>query len=100
MLQNKKHAFQYRSTWRDIALTISYVENWCSQYDIAHIEVTSENRVPLPITETGYKSIFTGKGNIASYGGALEYVLAMLDDAAQSKAWQSHEEQAKQYSLF
>lgn len=45
-----------RKAWRGIALTITFTADWLSVAD--HLEIMSDGRVPLPVCETGCRSIF------------------------------------------
>jgi hypothetical protein len=49
---------------------------------IAHLEIRSVRKEPLPITETGYRSHFVATDFIEEYGGPAEYVRCWLDYAA------------------
>ena len=64
------------------------------------IEALEPARVPLPVTETGYRSHFTSPEEIAEAGGPVPFIRAALDDAAKDPAWKAHEAAARQYSLF
>jgi len=47
--------------WRGIKIEIDYKSNYFeskSGFSIAHLDITTENRVPLPFTESGYRSHF------------------------------------------
>ena len=88
----------YHIKWHDIGITIRHTPKKWSVID--HIEVESDNRQQLPFTETGYKSHYPSEGEIASYGGPVEYVMAWLDFAADSKFWRDAEERNRQYALF
>ncbi len=86
-------------TWRGMAITIRHATGWpIDDYD--HIEVESENRQPLPITETGYRSHFLSSSDVAEYGDAIAYVTVWLNHGAKSKAWQEQAEAGRQMSLF
>lgn len=77
--------------WQGIAITVRHCPNWSSVgFPVQHIEVISENREALPITETGYKSHFlTGTDALEEFGSCpVAYVTAWLDHAAQTKRWQ------------
>ncbi len=67
-----------------------------------HIEVRSlrPERAPLPITETGYKSIFIAESELVSHGGALQYVSSYIEEEAKSSKWIDLQAQANQYQLF
>ena len=71
-------------------------------HDLIHVEVRSvcPERAPLPITETGYKSLWVIDENLEQFSDAAAYVKLLLDEAAQSKDWQTAEQQAAQYNLF
>lgn len=76
---------EFRLHWRGIALTLHLTPGWLDLAD--HLEIRSEGRIPLPLTETGYRSHFTPIGQIAAYGGALRYVADWLDAEAARKGW-------------
>lgn len=84
--------------WRETRLEITHVQRWCEGID--HIEVRSAGRVPLPITETGYRSLFTASESLSDYEDAQAYVLAWLEHEAAGSAWQRQEEEARQLTLF
>ncbi|MDA8965555.1 hypothetical protein N9F33_02215 [Pseudomonadales bacterium] len=54
----------------------------------------------MPITETGYKSLWVIDENLEQFSDAAAYVKLLLDEAAQSKDWRAAEQQAAQYDLF
>ena len=97
-LQRNRDAAQIE--WRGISIEISHVSRWCAVTGIDHIEVSSAGRVPLPITGTGYRSLFIYPEHFAAYGSAANYVRAWLDEAAQDDAWKREEQAARQLSLF
>ncbi len=72
------------------------------QEAMAHVEIHTiqPEKAPLPITETGYRSHFTPKGNIDEYDSAVEFVKAWLDHEAQSEEWRIVQENARQLCLF
>lgn len=88
--------------WRGMALSVRFCADWCRSWRevygdrLGHIEVRSQNRQPLPITETGHRSIFVSAAILAEWGGPLPYVLAMLDEEAKRPAWTAR----RQLSLF
>lgn len=56
-------------------------------YRLCHIEVTSPDRQPLPITETGYRSMFVSAAVLDAWGGPLPYVRAAIDMSARDPEW-------------
>ena len=101
----------YSTIWEGIALRITWSPCWFESqstgYAIAHIEVETEDRAPLPFTETGYRSHFLPRDDVEHYGGPLEYVLAWLAHEADKPAWrqvlreqQKRRNEERQLSLF
>jgi len=82
--------------WQNIAIEAKLTRNWLS-LDYHHIEVRADQR--LPITETGYRSLFFPG---SEYGDAdlAGFVTDWLDHAAQSKDWQCYVETSRKFSFF
>lgn len=93
------------STGGGIRIAISYEPDWLSLGKIsgyhAHLQLESvaPGRAPLPITETGYRSHFTHAATIDSFGGALAFVEAWLDEEACKPAWREYARQSRQLAL-
>lgn len=105
MNQPKRPTEQYSLRWRGIDVIIVYTPDFHagpdSPYHHCHLEVMSErSRVPLPITETGYRSVFLPGGTIDDAGGPVRYATQWLDHAAKSKTWKAAEQAMRQGSLF
>ena len=91
--------------WRGIAITVTYEKNALGLADAglatsAHLTITAANRLPLPFTETGYRSLFVDPADLDAQGGPVAYVTAWLDLAAQSPEWRTSAAAAEQLSLF
>lgn len=71
--------------WRGIRIEITHVTGCFSGMD--HIEIHTEDRTPIPITETGYKSHCFPSGGLGEFETAVDYVRAWLKHEAKSKAW-------------
>ena len=84
---------QYIITWRSVEIEITYTPDKFGMVD--HIELRTENKAPLPVTETGYHSHFMNRGAVAHYGGAVTFVTAWLDHEAKRSGWNND-----QLSLF
>lgn len=91
-------ALVIQTEWRGIALEIKHVTGSYPGSD--HIEVMSAGQVPLPVTETGYRSLFIDPKPVTHAGGAEAFVLALLDCEATSAAWKRHLAKDRQLSLF
>lgn len=92
--------------WQGLTIEALYTPNWSESYRttygyaLAHLQISAAGRVPLPISATGYRSHFDRADNIEAGGGAVAYVCAWLEHAAQSPAWLDAQAQARQLSLF
>lgn len=90
--------------WRGISIRIMYTPNAygspASIYHFSRLEVQSDSRMPLPITDTGYKSQTLPGGSIEAAGGPVAYVELWLEQAAQSKEWRAMEAALRQGTLF
>jgi hypothetical protein len=87
----------YSIVWRGITIAITYEANWLNLAGTvgtcAHLEIRSEGKRPLPITDTGYLSHFAAPADVDAMGGAAAYVQVWLDTAAQSGAPESPNQQ-------
>jgi hypothetical protein len=94
----------YRMDWEGIALSVRWTPDWLNMtargYDIAHLELVSVDRVPLPITETGYRSHFTSRALVEGEGGPVSFARKWLDLEAMSSDWKRQVEASKQLALF
>ncbi|WP_299733108.1 hypothetical protein [uncultured Tateyamaria sp.] len=94
----------YVFDWKETKVVVRYCTSWTKSdvdgFHIAHLEIISPDRLPLPMTETGYKSQFLCPERIEAHGGATEYVLAWLDEAANDPKWKAALEQSRQGQLF
>ncbi len=90
-------------SWRGIGVCIVYQPRSAgtAECPYEHLEVMSERpRQPLPITDTGYKSLFLPAGSIEMHGGPVTFVARWLDHAANAPQWQAAERDRRQGSLF
>lgn len=76
---------QHNITWRGIEIEITFTPKLFGLVD--HIELCSRQRVPLPVTETGYRSSHLPIGNVEAAGGAAAYAVAWLDYEAEECGW-------------
>jgi hypothetical protein len=92
--------------WAGLLIEVRYSPDWLESYcvtygyPLAHLEIKTVNREPLPVTETGYRSHFDRADNIEAEGGPVAYVLAWLDHAAQSQEWKQAVQKRQQLTLF
>lgn len=81
-------------TWQGIPFTLAFAPDYFASISMAHIEIRCAE--PLPITETGYKSIFVAKADIADIKVAAALIKDDLDRMAKQIGWKSE----RQLSLF
>lgn len=84
--------------WQGIAITIRHTPQRFAGYD--HLEIVSQDKQRLPITETGYRSHFLLPEELAEFGDPCGYVIAWLDHEGNSNAWRASIEKQAQLSLF
>ena len=90
--------------WRGINITVryssSYFKSTINDFSIAHLEVITENKTPLPFTESGYRSHFTDASEIEQYNTPVDFVKAWLEATSKSKQWKKHCNRCSQLTLF
>lgn len=91
--------------WQGVDIEVRHCRDWLNSGGdmiTQHIEVCSAERVPWPITGSGYRSHFlNGQDALAEFSNdAALFVLWWLDQAAQDPRWQSFQEDARQGELF
>jgi hypothetical protein len=97
MCRKLPERYEHKIIWEGISIEIVHKPKWAAaMYD--HIEVRAGQ--PLPITETGYRSIFLTETEITEAGGAVELVKYLLEKDADSSDWQQYKEESRQESLF
>jgi hypothetical protein len=91
-----------RIEWQGIEIEVRWnpVHYRDDEVTIAHLELQTDNRQRLPMTETGYRSHFVQRANVDAYGGPVEYVNAWLEEAAMSADWKRYVQESKQLTLF
>lgn len=96
----------FTTTWEGIALEIRHCPCWFSALEddfvTQHIEIRSQDKRLLPITETGYRSHFmNGTYALAEFDNdPVAFVLWWLDEAAKDPNWKRKEEDDRQGLLF
>ena len=79
--------------WRGITVEITFTPEKFGMAD--HVELRTEDRAALPVTETGYRSHFVAVGTVEAHGGAVAFVTPWLDHEAERAGWNG-----AQLSLF
>jgi len=105
--ERERHFERFTMDWQGTALSVSYEEHWLgierdSPFASAHFEVRVidlDNHI-IPITQTGCRSHFVHRDLVAEYGGPEAFVLAWLDDAAQSPEWKARLNKGRQLRLL
>lgn len=87
----------FTMTWEGISIEVSHQANWLNS-SCWHIELRCGE--PLPVTATGYRSIFVPAAEFADTAEVQSFIEGVLADAAQSKQWIKHWEDRKQLQLF
>lgn len=98
----------YRITWQNIEIDVRHTPSYFPAFEEAygfsmdHLEVKAiaPERAPLPITETGYRSIFVPNLDIEAFGGVEQYILTALDHEAARPEWLEKKAALDQFNLF
>lgn len=98
MKVTKPKTVETHTEWRGIRITVRYTPERFAGND--HIEVESEGKQPLPITQTGYRSHFLLPEELDEFGDPCGYVLAWLDHEGNSNVWRASVAKRAQLSLF
>jgi hypothetical protein len=83
--------------WSDHLSQVSYQANWLNAGQW-HVELRCDAR--LPVTDTGYRSIFAPNAEFSNQGEIAVFLTSLLDGAALSKDWLAYLEDSKQLNLF
>lgn len=98
--------FTQRTDWNGITLEVSWEPSWLSHPEsshyVGHLQLRSlvPERATLPVTETGYRSLFIHPQDVMNEGGPLAFVCAWLDEEARRPSWRAHQDAARQFALF
>ncbi|WP_422384695.1 hypothetical protein [Roseibium album] len=85
--------------WRSVAISITHHKRrWDSNFD--HIEVQVIGSGEIPITETGYRSLFVQTFYVEEFDGPQSYVLAWLEHEVETPQWKKRQEAERPLSLF
>ena len=92
--------------WNGIDITLEFDPDWSRAYREIYgsamtlMQIRSEGRQPLPITETGYRSAFVRSTAMAEFDGPVAYLRAWLDAEASGEHWQLLCHAQRQGTLF
>ena len=95
-MNNKTKEQTFSLLWKSVEIEIIYISNYVPTakeilgYRLAHLQVMSKNRVPFPLTKTGYRSHFNNAEYIEAFGNPVDFVKAWLSETEQSDEWKTH----------
>lgn len=70
--------------WQEREITVSFEANWLNSGQW-HIELRCDEA--LPVTSTGYRSLFVPNDEIVDDAAVSAFVIHWLDNAAIDRAW-------------
>ena len=98
---------RYEIDWRDpvagteVRVRITHSRDYLGQgQDHIEVESIAPKKAPLPITQTGYRSLFMSPLDLINDGGPVTFVTAWLDREAKGKDWQRRQAVRQQGDLF
>ena len=83
--------------WQERTIAVSFQANWLNSGH-CHVELRCIER--LPVTATGYRSIFVPDAGFVDEAAIAAFVSALLDDAAKDKTWLRYLGDSHQLTLF
>ncbi len=94
--------------WNSVEIEVRYCRSWSKSFadtyghKLRHLEVrsVSPERAALPITETGYKSMFLNYPELDSEADPVCLIREILDEAARSPEWITRQDANRQMSFF
>lgn len=87
----------FELVWQERPISVRYQANWLSS-ETWHIELRCAER--LPVTETGYRSIFVPSPDFECDADVETFLRGLLDEAATEKTWVQYIEDSRQLKLF
>ena len=86
--------------WRGITCRVKHTPKYFDDRDMIEITVVKPKREILPITETGYRCEFAEPVTIETAGGAVAYMMTLIDAEAKTRRWQTQDFERRQLRLF
>lgn len=92
--------------WHGIAVSVACDPDWSKAwrevhgYPLWHLQISSHDGRPLPISETGYVSRFISGAVLDAWGGPEAWVRAWLDSMAGDPAWLELKASGQRLVLF
>ena len=90
--------------WQNMTLSIRMKRNYSPIFqkvyghELVHLTIKAKDK--LPITSTGFKSIFLSMDQLIEAEGIVPFVDEVLNHAAQSSEWKKYYRKKGQLSLF
>ena len=97
--KSPKEIRAFRLEWEGVTVYLKW-EPYAYSGIISHLQIQSDNRVPIPVTETGYRSHFCHKAEIEELGGPVAYVRKWLEQESGTAARQSYRKTQGEQALF
>jgi hypothetical protein len=86
--------------WRGVTIAVTYKPGGIAGYGHLELRVLAPEDVPIPVTETGYRSHFLFAQQVKAAGGPVAYVRRWLEQEARSPAYRRALERWRQLELF
>jgi hypothetical protein len=95
------HIFTKHIDWNGITLGVSWEPDWL-RCAVGHLQITSiaPERAPLPVSETGYRSLFVNPALVTAEGGPVTFAREWLAREALSLSWRATQDEARQLLLL
>lgn len=87
-------------TWRHVRCKVIETPDYFAGQTHLELHAIAARDVPLPITQTGYRSHFIAAQALVAAGGAVAFFTAWMDAEAQSRSYRNAEFRWRQGELF
>lgn len=84
--------------WEGRSIQLSYRAQYFEGF--AHLEIRSDDKQPLPMTATGYRSHFFAPDHPLSLEDVKALVFDWLEEKAKSRKWRAYLKATEQPDLF
>ena len=75
----KRRVTKHKLIWRGVTIAVSYEPESFASHAHLELRVLAPEGIPIPVTETGYRSHFLPRGHVEDAGGPVAYVQQWLE---------------------
>lgn len=77
----------FNTQWKGIEINIVFIKNYFGSAQVSHLKVSSKGGQPLPISESGFRSIWLYPEHLDGGITPVQFVLDALEVESNTKKW-------------